>query len=93
MNPSFDTHDVPDGLIARVVDRAAKRKLMMDDRLALTMDLSASHANGTPIDFQKMLDAPAVDFAHDILGIQRHLNRQTGKLENCFVPRCAKRSL
>jgi hypothetical protein len=61
-----------------------------DDRVTLDMDLTACHCNGCPINFQKLLDAPAFDFAHDIYGIRRHINRETGQLENCFVPRCAK---
>lgn len=28
--------------------------------------------------------------AHDILGIRRHINRDTGQLEGCFIPRFAK---
>jgi len=54
------------------------------------MDLSACHANGCPLDFEKLLAAPDFDFIHDVLGIRRHLDRATGNLMDCFVPRCAK---
>ena len=42
------------------------------------------------LDLQKLLDAPDGDFGHDVFGIRRHINRQTGELENCFLPRCAR---
>jgi hypothetical protein len=57
------------------------------------MDLTACHANGCPLDLQALLDAADInqfDFTHDILGIRQHLDRQTGKLKDCFVPRYAK---
>ena len=31
------------------------------------------------------------NFDHDLIGIYRHFNRETKKLENGFVPRCAER--
>lgn len=61
-----------------------------DDRVTLDMDLTACHCNGCPLDLQKLLDAPAFDFAHDIYGIRRHINRETGQIEGCFLPRCAQ---
>ena len=58
-------------------------------RLDLTMDLSAAHSNGCKIDFHKLLDADIGTLGHDILGIRRYIDRKTGKLTQCFVPRCA----
>ncbi len=55
------------------------------------MDLFAVHLNGCPLDLQKMLDAPLVDLAHDLFGIQRYLDRDTGKLTEFFVPRYSLR--
>jgi len=53
----------------------------------IAMDLEATHCNGNPLKLQELLEADDFNFTHDILGIQRHLNRTTGQLENCFVPR------
>lgn len=53
------------------------------------MDIEACHCNGCPLDLSKLAGAPATDFAHDVFGIRRHLNRRTGKLEDCFLPRYA----
>lgn len=60
------------------------------DRLTFLMDLAATHLNGCPLDLQKLLDAPDLDFLHDILGINSHLDQSTGRLEGCFLPRCAR---
>lgn len=51
------------------------------------MDITACHVNGCPLKLEELLRADEFNFAHDVFGIRRHLNRETGKLENCFVPR------
>jgi hypothetical protein len=55
----------------------------------LLMDLNATHSNGCPLKLQELLDAPDLDFFHDVAGITRHLDRKTGKLTNYFLPRYA----
>lgn len=92
----FDCSPQEARLVSRIVDRAV-RKAAEDsvlppgyfDRRDLSMDLIACHANGCPLDFARLLDAPDFDFAHDIHGIQRHIDRTTGGLKNHFVPRYA----
>lgn len=86
----FDVSPADRELIGRIVVRARAVGLIELDGLGLTMDLTATHANGCPLDLALLLDAPAFDFAHDIAGIARHLDRLTGKLGDCFVPRCAR---
>jgi len=61
------------------------------DRLDVVMDLAATHKT-CPLDLAAMADGREEDFAHDIGGIRRHLNRITGELEDCFVPRFARRT-
>lgn len=56
----------------------------------LLMDLVACHANGCPMDFARLLEADENDFIHDVVGIVRHLDRTTGRLADCYVPRFAK---
>lgn len=58
-------------------------------RLQLSMDLTACHANGCPLDLDGLLNADKGDFLHDVTGIMAHINRQTGQLEDCFLPRYA----
>lgn len=54
------------------------------------MDISATHGNGCPLKLQELLDADDLNFAHDVFGMRAHINRQTGKLGDCFIPRYAK---
>jgi hypothetical protein len=51
------------------------------------MDLEACHCNGCALDLKGLLGANDQDFIHDVLGIRRHINRRTGKLEDAFSPR------
>ena len=51
------------------------------------MDTPACHVNGCPLKLDALLAADEFNFAHDVFGIRRHINRRTGKLENCFLPR------
>jgi len=56
--------------------------------LSLRMDLEAVHYH-TPLDFKKMAQADEVNFAHDISGIIRAVDRNTGLLRDYFKPRFA----
>jgi hypothetical protein len=53
------------------------------------MDITAVHANGCPLKLAELADVKGYDFLHDVFGIRRHINRRTGKLEDCFLPRFA----
>jgi len=75
-------------LIAAIVKRYAAL-LPEVDHLELNMDITATHANGCPLKLQELLEAPEFDFVHDVVGIRRHINRQTGQLEDFFLPRYA----
>lgn len=54
---------------------------------SIMMDIDACHSNGCPLQLQKLLEASRLDFIHDVLGIHRHIDRTTGKLQDCFLPR------
>ncbi len=43
----------------------------------------------TPIDLDRLLHSESDTFTHDIGGINKHLNRETGELKG-FHPICAK---
>lgn len=77
--------------IAPIIQRAVAMDPEIDPT-ELNMDLTATHANGCPLDFKKLLSFPPFDFNHDIYGIQRHIDRNTGKLKDFFLPRCSKPS-
>ncbi len=59
------------------------------DRFHLRMDITVCHLNGCPLRLQDMLDGAMQDLSHDVAGIWRHLDRETGKLTGCFLPRYA----
>lgn len=78
-------------LIGLVVVRAASFAHRYDYlRRDLLMDLTACNANGMPLDFEKLLSFDDFSFTHDVLGIRRYINRDTGQLTGFFVPRCAR---
>jgi hypothetical protein len=74
-------------LVVRIAERASVEH-KLDYRRAL-MDVTACHANGCPLDLAELLIAEPLDFAHDVWGIRWHINRDTGQLEHCFIPRYA----
>lgn len=91
MNVSFDVSREDDAKIMKIVDRALDIfHAYPVDRLELTMDLFAVHANGCPLKLDELLEADESDFIHDVGGIRRHLNRKTGGLEHAFMPRYAR---
>ena len=63
-------------------------------RINLVMDLTAADGvNGNlPLDWDRLLTADDFNFMHDLSGICRHMNRETGKLGDCFLPRFTKRT-
>jgi hypothetical protein len=80
--------------IQRIVARGqelAKRHGAEYSVMNMSMDITATHANGTPLDLGGLANADDHNFSHDLFGIARHINRETGKLEGCFVPRFALR--
>lgn len=85
---SFETTREEFLTIARIADRAG---LEPEQRRDLMMDLAACHANGTPMDFERLLAADGFNFWHDVGGIARHLDRGTGQLANHFLPRFAQK--
>lgn len=62
-----------------------KRSLM-----EIEMDITACHCNGCELDLEKLLTFDDFNFMHDVGGIANHINRTTGKLEDCFLPRSVR---
>ncbi len=81
-------------LITAIANRAVDMSRAYDcdyDMTSAVMDLESAH-EGLPIDLKGLLEADDNNFAHDVFGIRRHLDRSTfpGKLTDCFVPRYAR---
>lgn len=60
------------------------------DRLTLAMDIEACHGGVCPLRLGDLLKADDINFWHDVSGIVDHLDRHTGHLKDCFVPRFAR---
>jgi len=67
----------------------AKEALPPVDVHSLQMDIIATHVSGCRLKLKKLLGAESSDFLHDVVGIINHLDRESGKLTNCFLPRYA----
>jgi hypothetical protein len=82
MTDKFDT-------IVKIIERAepiARANHIHLDRLTSIMDIDNADKQ-YPLDLAAMLTADASNFSHDFFGIRAHMNRETGKLEDNFVPR------
>lgn len=77
-------------LVNEIVERAKAKDLLLPglSDMDLRMDLSAVHYQ-CPLALVALAEASEFCFTHDILGIQRHMDRNDGKLKNHFLPRTA----
>jgi len=77
-------------LISKIVKRGFP--LMKDHYISIldmTMDIDAAN-NDIPLKLNDLLIADDLNFYHDIMGIYNNINRNTKKIDNCFLPRYAK---
>jgi hypothetical protein len=79
---------------ARIIDKIASRAVAMalanDIEYSFQdadMDITAVHANGCRLNLSELLHTDEANFGHDIFGIRRFLNRETGELRGFFTPR------
>ncbi len=77
------------GKILKICDRASDMEISKSGIVTLITDVY-SVAKNYDIDLNALYQAPDYDFAHDIRGIQAHINRFTGLLDDGFVPRCTR---
>lgn len=73
-------------LIGKIADRAKEMNLFMFDRFSFIMDMESATEQFN-LRLNELLNADNFNFAHDVVGIQNNINRKTGKVENCFLPR------
>jgi hypothetical protein len=79
-----------------LIERIADRAVALGDKyghtlrkIDIVMDIAAAHI-ACPLKLDEMLHVERDnDFGHDVFGIRENLNRQTGEIENCFLPRFA----
>lgn len=83
-----ETMDTESAIAKRAVAMATKHGIDYK-QMDVIMDIDACHSNGCPLKLGELLKADDFNFAHDVFGIRQHIDRQTGKLQNCFDPRYA----
>lgn len=77
-------------LISKIIDRGwPVMKRYYRERVDMIIDIEKAHEY-CPLKLQKLLQSDSFNFIHDLTGIWKNMNRSTGSLENCFVPRFAK---
>ncbi len=86
---NWDVSNADFKLIHQIAERVERDLHPPDPFRDILMDLMACHANGCPLRLTELLAAKMLDFSHDYWGIRGHLNRETGKLGDCFTPRFA----
>lgn len=77
-------------LIGNIADRAVQvyaSHNIRAERLDFIMDITTVHFGGNKLRLTDLLEADEFNFIHDIAGINRHLDRATGKLTDAFSPR------
>jgi len=80
-------------LVVKIAARAHCREYIPDQRLPsmlnLMMDVTAVHEHVRKLRLEDLAKADDGNLTHDVFGINRHLDRTTFKLKDCFVPRFA----
>jgi hypothetical protein len=75
-------------LISEIADRAVA--MFGCRKIYIVMDLCYCIEGGCDLDLEALLKADDFNFGHDICGIHNHLNRDSKKLDNWFLPRFAR---
>jgi hypothetical protein len=89
----FDVTSHENQTIAFIVSRAAgllatHAHELKYSRMEIYMDVTACHTNGNPLRLEELMNAKSdYEFMHDVLGIRKHIDRTTGKLDGIFTPR------
>jgi hypothetical protein len=81
-------------LIKKIAQRAVHLYAENDTRVELQdilLDLTCCHFSAQKLRLDELLDANDADFAHDIAGINRHLDRVNYTLKDGFSPRYSLR--
>jgi len=86
--PYFEDWCLIKGIVERMSNLSEEKNLDFNSE-SITDDLIMCHLNGCELDLKKLSESPDFSFMHDIICIEKYLNRETGKLENCFPPGCS----
>jgi hypothetical protein len=77
----------------RTISKIAQRAVVLAEQhgveykqIDAMIDLEAAHGEHA-LRLSDLLAADDGNFCHDVFGIRRHLNRETKKMGDCFLPR------
>lgn len=73
-------------LIGQIAERADELGILMFDRSSLIMDLKVANEEFN-LRLDEFLKADNFNFSHDVVGIQRHIDRKNKKMTDTFLPR------
>lgn len=93
-HPMDGKRDAAMRVIAKIADRAVDLYAQHDvrvERLDVLLDVMVCHFEAQPLRLDELLLADDMNFAHDIGGINRHLDRENRVLTDCFSPRFSQR--
>lgn len=82
--------EIKDAIVIDKIVERARQILPSVSKRTLAMDITATHLNGCRLDLKKLLEFPDFDFVHDVVGIHTRIDRWTGELQDCFLPRSAR---
>ena len=86
---NFQISDTDLNAIEEILQRYERAVFLGRERMGLMMDLIACHNGPCKLDLAFLAAASDLDFFHDVGGIYRHFNRETGALDDAFWPRTA----
>lgn len=71
-----------------VVKRAENMGILQGERITAVLDIEQAHAI-YKLRLDELLAADDSNFVHDIIGIQKNIDRDTGEMDQDFLPRYA----
>ena len=77
-------------LIQGIINRFERVIMSNVDHMSVLMDLEYAHAQFNLNLLDLYHKASDDDVFHDVWGIIQNMNRDTGEVENCFLPRYTK---
>lgn len=75
-------------VLTRIINRADDMNLLQFDRQAILMDFKIA-IDCLDLDLYKLLKFDDNNFTHDIIGIQKYVNRKEMTFNDMFLPRCS----
>lgn len=70
----------------QIAERADNMGIMFLDRISLKMGLDIAH-QAFNLRLKDLLNADDFNFTHDIVGIQKHIDRENKRMVDGFLPR------